>query len=89
MKLQISIYENGWNFIDFIDGLIEHFRNIMTVDCYRKSELIETADDLKSKYMDYIDEFSEGDLLRLLNFLNKTQQELRYAQNHKLKLKFL
>src|SRR3989339_266462 len=23
------IYENGWNFIDFVDGLIEHFRNIM------------------------------------------------------------
>ena len=26
-----QIYDNGWNFIDFMDGLIEHFRNIMTV----------------------------------------------------------
>lgn len=25
------IFQNGWDFIDFTDGLIEHFRNIMTV----------------------------------------------------------
>jgi DNA polymerase III subunit gamma/tau len=81
-----SIYENGWNFIDFIDGLVEHFRNIMTVVVTRSADLIETAEEFKVKYMNYIDEFSQGDLLRLLNFIVKVQQELRYAQNQKLKV---
>ncbi len=81
-----KIYENGWNFIDFMDGLVEHFRNIMTVIVTEQASLIETSDLLKVKYMDYIDKFSQGDLLRLLNFLVKTQQELRYAQNQKLKI---
>jgi len=36
--------------------------------------------------MDYKDKFSEGDLLRLLGFLNKVQHELRYSQNQKLKV---
>ena len=26
-----TIFENGWDFLDFIDGLNEHFRNILTV----------------------------------------------------------
>ena len=80
------IYENGWNFIDFMDGLVEHFRNILTVIVTEQTNLIETSDSLKIKYMDYIDKFSQGDLLRLLNFLVKTHQELRYAQNQKLKI---
>ncbi len=83
------IYKNGWSFTDFIDGLIEHFRNIMTVIVTEKSDLVESADVYKSKYMEYKGQFSEGDLLRLLNFLNKAQQELRYSQNHKLKLEII
>ncbi len=81
-----KIYENGWNFIDFTDGLIEHFRNIMTVVLSQNTGLVETADVYRTRYMDYIDKFSEGDILRILNFLSKTQQELRYTQNQKLKV---
>ncbi|MGB8319970.1 MAG: DNA polymerase III subunit gamma/tau [Ignavibacteriaceae bacterium] len=81
-----KIYENGWNFIDFMDGLVEHFRNIMTVVVTEQVNLIETSELLKVKYMDYVDKFSRGDLLRLLNFLVKTQQEMRYTQNQKLKI---
>ncbi len=81
-----TIYDNGWNFIDFMEGLIEHFRNIMSVILTEKTELIETAEVYRTRYLNYIDKFAEGDILRLLNFLNKTQQELRFAQNQKLKI---
>jgi DNA polymerase-3 subunit gamma/tau len=80
------IYENGWNYIDFMDGLIEHFRNIMTVILTEKTELVESADIFKKRYLEYYDKFSEGDILRLMNFLNKTNQELRFSQNQKLKI---
>ena len=33
-----KIYENGWDFVDFTSGLIEHFRNIMTVIITEKTE---------------------------------------------------
>jgi DNA polymerase-3 subunit gamma/tau len=80
------LYENGWDFIDFMDGLTEHFRNILTVALTGKTDLIETAEVYETKYIDYLDKFIEADLLRILNFLNKTQQELRYSQNQKLKV---
>lgn len=85
-QVSTIIYENGWDFLDFMDGLVEHFRNIMSVIATEKTDLIETADAFKANYMNYLGQFSEGDLLRILNFLNKTQQELKYTQNQKLKI---
>jgi DNA polymerase-3 subunit gamma/tau len=81
-----KIYENGWNFIDFLNGLNEHFRNIMTVVIRKKSDLIEAAEIYKDKYLEYADKFSEGDLLRILNYINKTQYELKTSSNQKLKI---
>ena len=80
------IYENGWDFIDFINGLVEHFRNIMTIILTENSLLIETADIYKDQYLNYLGKFSKGDLLRAMNYLNKVQQELRFSQNQKLKI---
>ncbi len=81
-----KIYQNGWDFIDFSDGLLEHFRNILSVILTEKTELIETAEVYRTKYANYIQTFSKGDLLRILNYLSKLQQELRYSNNQKLKI---
>jgi DNA polymerase-3 subunit gamma/tau len=81
-----KIYENGWDFLDFTEGLIEHFRNIMTVVLTEKTSLTETADIYHSRYQEYMDRFSKGDLLRILNYLSKVQQELRFSSNQKLKI---
>lgn len=81
-----KLYENGWDFIDFMNGLIEHFRNITTVIVTKKSDLIEAAEFYKKKYLEYLNKFSEGDLLRILAFLNKVQYELKSSANQKLKI---
>jgi DNA polymerase-3 subunit gamma/tau len=85
-EITSEIYENGWNFIDFMEGLLEHFRNILTVILNKKTDLIEIAEINKVRYADYEEKFTSSDILRLLNFLTKVQQELRYSQNHKLKI---
>ncbi len=81
-----KIYQNGWDFIDFNDGLLEHFRNILTVILTERTELVETAEVYRTKYANYLETFSKGDLLRILNYLSKLQQELRYSNNQKLKI---
>jgi DNA polymerase III subunit gamma/tau len=81
-----EIYRNGWNFNDFMDGLIEHFRNIMSVIITGSTNNIESAEVFRKRYINYIDKFSAGDILRLMNFLNRTAQELRFSQNQKLKI---
>ena len=84
-----KIYENGWDFNDFLDGLIEHFRNILSVIVTGSTTAIETADIYKGRYLSYNNKFSDSDVLRILNFLNKSQQELRFSQNQKLKIEIV
>jgi len=84
-----KIYENGWDFGDFVEGLIEHFRNILSASVTDSTNAIETADIYKTRYLEYKDKFSESDILRLLNLLNKSQQELRFSQNQKLKIEII
>jgi DNA polymerase-3 subunit gamma/tau len=81
-----KIFENGWDFSDFMNGLVEHFRNILSAIVTNSTNGIETAEIFKFKYLEYQGKFTESDLLRLLNFLNKSQQELRFSQNQKLKI---
>lgn len=83
------INSNGWNFIDFLNGLIEHFRNISSVVITKNSDFIESSDTVKEKYLKYGNKFSNGDVLRLLHYLNKSQNELRISQNQKLKTEIL
>ena len=63
-EISDEIYKNGWNFTDFMDGLIEHFRNIMSVIITGTSNSVGSAEIFKKKYLDYIDKFSESDVLR-------------------------
>ena len=84
-----KIYENGWDFSDFLEGLTEHFRNILSVVITGSTKSIETAEVYKTRYLEYADKFSESDILRLLNFLSKSQQELRFSQNQKLKIEII
>ena len=84
-----TIYQNGWDFTDFLDGLIEHFRNILTVVLTNKTTQIECAEIYKPKFLQLSKEFSKGDLLRILNFLSKAQQELKFSNNQKLKIEII
>ncbi|MEJ5352567.1 MAG: DNA polymerase III subunit gamma/tau [Melioribacteraceae bacterium] len=81
-----KIYDNGWNYIDFLNGLNEHFRNILTVVIRKDTMLVESAEIYKEKYLSYADKFSESDLLRILTFINKTQYEIKSSSNPKLKI---
>ena len=78
------LYDNGWNYIDFMAGLIEHFRNIMTVILKKDTSLVDSSNNIKKKYLDYIDSFSESDILRILSYLSKAQSQLKLSQNQKL-----
>lgn len=80
------LYKNGWDFIDFLDGLAEHFRNILTANVTEKTDLIESAEVFRKKYVEYLDSFTKGDLIRILNYINKVQQDIRFSQNQRLKI---
>jgi len=79
------VYKNGWSFIDFFNGLLEHFRNILSVAATKDTSLLESAAVYFEQYKQLAKSFSEGDLLRIMNYLSKLLSELRFSQNHKLR----
>ncbi|MCX8056205.1 MAG: DNA polymerase III subunit gamma/tau [Ignavibacteria bacterium] len=81
-----EIYFNGWDLNTFINDLIEHFRNMLTVAVTGKTDLIEESEITKERYKESAKDFSVRDLLRILSFLSKTQFEIRQATNQKMKL---
>jgi DNA polymerase-3 subunit gamma/tau len=80
-----KIYDNGWNFIDFSNGLTEHFRNILTVIIRKDGKLLEVSENIAGKYLEYKDKFSEADIIKLLAYMNAYQYELKSSSNQKLK----
>lgn len=83
------IHNNGWDFTDFIEGLIEHFRNILSVLITEKTDLLETAEIYLPKYLECKNTYSRSDVLRILNFLIKSQPELKFSNNKKIKVEIL
>jgi len=81
-----EIYFNGWDLNTFINDLIEHFRNLLTVAVTGKTDLIDESEITKEKYKSSAKDFSIRDLLRILSFLSKTQFEIRQTTNQKMKL---
>ncbi len=79
------VYKNGWSFIDFFNGLLEHFRNILSVAATKDTSLLESAAVYFERYKQLAKSFSEGDLLRIMNYLSRLLSELRFSQNHKLR----
>jgi len=78
------IYDNGWNYIDFLSGLLEHFRNILTTILKQDTSFVESSEQVKKMYLEYLNSFSESDLIRILTYLSKVERELKISQNQKL-----
>jgi DNA polymerase-3 subunit gamma/tau len=83
------IHNNGWDFADFLDGLTEHFRNILSVLITKRTDLVETAEIYQPKYMNYLNTYSQSDVLRILNFLIKNQSDLKFSNNKKVRVEII
>lgn len=80
------IYDNGWNYVDFLNGLIEHFNNYMIILSTGNANLLEVSEIDKEKYLATKNNYSISDCLRILNFLQKINYEIKTAQNPRIRL---
>lgn len=81
-----EVYYNGWDLITFVNGLIEHFRNILTVNITNDTSLIESSESAKEKYQTISNQFNNNDILRILSLLTKCVTDIKQSSNQKLTL---
>jgi len=76
------VYDNGWNYNEFINETIAFLKNIL------EFKLTNKLNNLSTNYIDKFSEFSQKlssvDILKMINFLNKSNYELKISQNQKI-----
>lgn len=86
LDLVQDIMNRGYDIKEFLGGLTEHLRNILTTVTTGSTAFIEESDFYKQKYVDVAKQFSVADVLRLLKFVNSTEAAIKWSAQPRFKL---
>lgn len=86
LELVQDIMTRGYDIKEFLGGLTEHLRNIMTAATTGSTSYIEESDIYKKKYADAATQFPIIDILRLLKLVNGTEAAIRWSAQPRFKL---
>lgn len=81
-----EIMSRGYDIKEFLCGLTEHLRNLLTAVTTGTTSFIEESDFYKKKYGDIAKHFSVADILRLLKLVNGTEAAIRWSAQPRFKL---
>jgi len=74
-----DVIVKGYDIQECLNGLLEHFRNILSVQATGSTSLIESSVQFLRKYEKEALHFSQAEILRLMHIVTQTEQGLRYA----------
>lgn len=80
-----EVSKKGYDFRECISGLIEHYRNALLINVSGNNELVKTSSSYKLRYEKLANEVSKADLLRYLEKLTDTEQEIRFVASPRIK----
>lgn len=80
-----EVITKGYDLIECLRGLIEYYRNILTIKETNNSKLIDTTESYIIRYKAEAENISRGDLLRYINYLIITEKELKFAAQPRIK----
>jgi DNA polymerase-3 subunit gamma/tau len=75
-----EVLQRGYDVEEFFSGLLEHFRNILTVSITGGTKLLEVSKTHAERYEAIAKDFVEGDLLRLIRLGQNALEKLRTGQ---------
>jgi DNA polymerase III subunit gamma/tau len=80
-----EIINRGYDLQETLSGLLEHLRHLLTVVVTGSTELIEAASEIQSLYQQESKNFRKNDLLRMMNLIAQSEQEIRFAKQPRVK----
>ncbi|HHE31842.1 MAG TPA: DNA polymerase III subunit gamma/tau [Chlorobaculum parvum] len=79
------VNRNGYDEQDFIEKLIEHFRNFLIIHNLRSSKLIERPDPVKKRYERDALKLTPEAVMEMTDLLMQTQRELKFYAEHQFR----
>lgn len=86
LALVEEIINRGYDIKEFLNGLNEHFRNILTTLMTGSTHLIETSNVFKKRYEEESRKFTERDIFRLMKIVSDMTAALRWTDQPRFKL---
>ena len=79
-----DIYEKGFDGHNFINGLSDHFRNLLVCKDMRTLSLLEVPETIQQKYSDQAKAIEGSRIMRALSVLSKADVEYKSSKNQRL-----
>jgi DNA polymerase-3 subunit gamma/tau len=86
IELVDEIVRNGYDLREFLGGLAEHLRNLLVVLTTESTELVETSEPYRKRYLEESKHFHQNDILRLIKLANDLEQSIRWSPQPRFKL---
>jgi len=78
-----SLMDKGYDMQIFLDGLTEHYRNLLIVCSTGSAELIIESEPVKQKYAENISKFSQLEIINSLKLILQTEYTFKYSSNQR------
>lgn len=88
-RLVETIFYNGYDLIEFLNGINEHLRNILIAKAVGSVEFIEASENYRQRYLQLIAHFEEQDLLRLIQLASDAQYNIKRSTNPRVFLEII
>ncbi|MFI5263054.1 MAG: DNA polymerase III subunit gamma/tau [Candidatus Kapaibacterium sp.] len=85
-SLAYEVVSRGYDIEEFLQGLLEHFRNFLTMIVTGKKELLEVIKFHQERYASDAKSFTEGDILRLVRLGFNALERLKASQSPRIVL---
>ncbi len=88
-ELAAQILSQGFDVQQVMLGLLEHFRNALTVCATGSTDLIEAADETRQRYLQLAGRFSQEDLVQMMTIVSTAEQQLRFSAQPRVRFELL
>ncbi|HMR00738.1 MAG TPA: hypothetical protein PKE39_17065, partial [Ignavibacteria bacterium] len=78
-----GLMDKGYDMQIFLDGLTEHYRNLLIVCSTGSAELIIESESVKQKYSENISKFSQLEIINSLKLILQTEYTFKYSSNQR------
>ncbi|NTV01608.1 MAG: DNA polymerase III subunit gamma/tau [Chlorobiaceae bacterium] len=89
LEVAMMVNRNGYDEQDFIEKLIEHFRNFLIIHNLRSSRLIERPEPVKERYQRDASRLDPQEIMAMTDLLLQTQRELKFYSEHQFRFELV
>ena len=80
-----DVMNKGYDLQECINGILEHFRNILTFNVTNGEKFVNTSSTFLAKYKTTAEYFNKNDIIRIMNILAQAESSIRFAFQPRVK----